>query len=308
MRAPGLVDQVDRLVREVAVGDVAVGEVGRRDDGVVGEPHRVVRLVAILEPMQDLDGVGDGGLLDLHRLETALQGGVLLEVLAVLLEGGGADGLQFAAGQHRLEDRGGVDGALGGAGADQGVDLVDEEEDVAAGPDLLEDLLQPLLEVAAVAGSGDERPQVERVELAVVERLGDLVGDDALGQTFDDGGLADARLTDQHRVVLGATGEDLHHPLDLAGTADDRVELALAGDLGEVAPELVEDRGARRSWSRAQPDDEAGRCSSDPPDPERSWMTVCAPWCSSAPSFCRTWAATPSPSRISPRRMCSVPM
>ena len=27
-----------------------------------------------------------------------------------------------------------------------------------------------------------------------------------------------------------------------------------------------------------------------------------------APSFCRTWAATPSPSRIRPSRMCSVPM
>ena len=35
--------------------------------------------------------------------------------------------------------------------------------------------------------------------------------------------------------------QDLHDPLDLAGAADDRVELLLAGQLGEVAAELVED-------------------------------------------------------------------
>jgi hypothetical protein len=69
---------------------------------------------------------------DLDRLEAALERGVLLDVLAVLVERGGADGLQLAAGQHRLEDAGGVDRALGGTGTDEGVHLVDEQDDVAA--------------------------------------------------------------------------------------------------------------------------------------------------------------------------------
>jgi hypothetical protein len=55
-------------------------------------------------------------------------------------------------------------------------------------------------------------------------------------------------LTDEHRVVLGPARQHLHHPLDLALPADDRVELAVAGGLGEVAPELVEDR---RTFSAA---------------------------------------------------------
>ena len=231
----------------MTVGDVAVGQVGRTHQGGLGEPHLVVHLVAVLEPVEDLDRLADGGLLDPHRLEAALQRRVLLQVLAVLLQRGGADRLQLAPGQHRLEDRGGVDGALGGAGTHQGVDLVDEQQDVAAGADLLEDLLEPLLEVAAVARPGDERPQVERVELLAVERLGHLGGDDALRQPLDDGGLADAGLADEHRVVLGASGEDLHDPLDLALTTDHRVELALPGELGVVAPELVEDGGPRRA-------------------------------------------------------------
>ena len=152
----------------------------------------------------------------LHRLEAALERGVLLEVLAVLVERRGADGLQLAAGEHRLEDRRRVDGALGGAGADERVDLVDEQHDVAAGLDLLEHLLQALLEVAAVAAAGDERAEVERVQLLVAQRVGDVVADDLLGEALDDRRLADARLADQHRVVLGAAAEDLHDPLELA--------------------------------------------------------------------------------------------
>ena len=40
--------------------------------------------------------------------------------------------------------------------------------------------------------------------------------------------------------------QHLHDPLGLAGAADDRVELLLAGELGEVAAELVEHERARR--------------------------------------------------------------
>jgi hypothetical protein len=100
----GLVDQVDRLVGQEPVADVAVGEVRRRDDRAVGDLHLVVRLVAVAQALEDVDRVGQARLGDLDRLEAALERGVLLEVLAVLVERRGADGLQLAAGQQRLED------------------------------------------------------------------------------------------------------------------------------------------------------------------------------------------------------------
>ncbi len=190
----------------------------------------------------------------LDGLEAALERGVLLDVLAVLVERGGTDRLQLATGQHRLEDRSGVDRALGGTGTDEGVDLVDEQDDVAAGADLLEHLLQPLLEVTAVAAARDQRAEVERVELLLLERLGHLALDDRLRETLDDGGLADAGLADEHGVVLGTPGQHLHQPLDDRLAPDDRVELALARGLGQVAAELVEDqrRGRRRLGRRAR--------------------------------------------------------
>ena len=87
----GLVDQVDRLVGQVATGEVAVAEHGSTDEGRVLDADPVVHLVALLEAAQDGDGGLDRGRLHQHLLETALEGRVLLDVLAVLVEGGGAD-------------------------------------------------------------------------------------------------------------------------------------------------------------------------------------------------------------------------
>ena len=81
----------------------------------------MVRLVALLQPAQDRDRVLDGRLIDEHRLEAPFERGVLLDVLAVLVERGGADAVQFAAGQHRLEEVAGVHRALGLARADDRV-------------------------------------------------------------------------------------------------------------------------------------------------------------------------------------------
>ena len=77
-----------------------------------------------------LDRLLEGGLLDHDRLEAALEGGVLLDVLAELVEGRGADALQLPARERRLQDVRRVDRAFRCTGADERVQLVDEEDRV----------------------------------------------------------------------------------------------------------------------------------------------------------------------------------
>src|SRR5206468_12584026 len=48
--------------------------------------------------------------------------------------------------------------------------------------------------------------------------------DDPQGQPFDDGRLADARIADQHGVVLPPPREHLDHAADFLVAADHRVE------------------------------------------------------------------------------------
>ena len=166
--------------------------------------HAVVSLVAVAQTLEDVDRVSDGRLRNLDRLEPALEGRVLLEVLAVLVERRRADRLQLAASEHRLQDAGRVDRAFGGTRTDERVQLVDEQDDVAARLDLLQHLLEALLEVTAVTRAGDQRTEVERVELLAGDRLGHLALHDRLRQSLDDRGLADAGLADEDGVVLGA--------------------------------------------------------------------------------------------------------
>ena len=224
-----LVDQVDRLVGQEAVGDVAVRKRRRGDERGVLDPDAVVDLEALAQPAQDRDRVLDRRLVDQHRLEAALERGVLLDVPAVLVERGRADAVQLAAREHRLEHVAGVHRALGRAGADDGVQLVDEQQDPAlAGLDLLQHRLQPLLELAAVLGARDQRAHVEGEDRLVLQPLGHVAADDPLRQALDDRGLADPRVADQHGVVLRLARQDLDHPADLGVAADHRIELAAA--------------------------------------------------------------------------------
>ena len=237
----GLVDQVDGLVREEPGGDVPVGQRGRGDQRRVGDLHLVVGLVAALEPAQDRDRVLDRGLPDEHLLEPALKRRVLLDPLPVLIQRGGADHAQLAAGQHRLEHVARVHRALGGARADHGVQLVDERDDLAfALPDLVQHGLEALFELAAVLGPGHHRAEVERDQALAAQRLGHVAFHDPLGQALDDRGLAHAGLADQHRVVLRPAGEHLDDAPDLGVPADDRVQVAVPGLLGQVDAVLLQ--------------------------------------------------------------------
>ena len=161
-------------------------------------------------------------------------------MLAVLVDGGGADHLDLTARQRRLEDGSGVDRALGRTGPDERVHLVDEQDDVARIHNLFDAFFQALLELAAILGARNERTHIKCEQTFASQDVRHLVRYDELRQALDDGGLAHARLADKQRIVLLAAGEHLHDPLDLACTADDRVELAVARLLCEIGAELLE--------------------------------------------------------------------
>ena len=125
---------------------------------------------------------------------------------------------------------------------DQRVQLVDEDDDVGAFGQLLHDRLEPFLELAPVLGAGDDQRDVERQDALVRQEVRHVAVVDLLRQAFDDGGLADARLADQHGVVLGAAAEHLLHALQLVVAADQRIERVLHRRFGQVAAELGQQR------------------------------------------------------------------
>ena len=203
-----------------------VGQLGGRAQRLVGVARRRGAPRSLrLQAHQDLDGLGHRGLDHVDLLEAPRERVILLEDAAVFLVGGRADAADLAVGEHRLDEVGGIhDAAGGGAGADHGVDLVDEQDRAGLLLQLRDHRLQALLEVAAVLGAGDQRAHVERVDGAVGQHLGHLALDDQARQPFGDRGLADAGLADVQRIVLAAAAQDLDGALDLELAADQRID------------------------------------------------------------------------------------
>jgi hypothetical protein len=232
----GLIDQIDGLVRQEAVADVAVGKGRGGDNGCVLDPDAVMDLVALFQTPKDRDRILHGGLLDHDRLEPPFERRILFNVFAVFVQGGRAHAAQIAPRQGGLQHVGGIHGAFRRTGADDGVDLVDKEDDLPFGRgDLLQDGLETLLELTPVLRPGDEGADVQTDDPLVFEALRHIAVDDSLGQSLDDRRFADARLADQDRVVLRPPGEDLHDPPDLLVTADDRIEGTVFGQFVEIA-------------------------------------------------------------------------
>ena len=84
-RGGGLIDEVDRLVGQEAIRDVARAVDGCSDEGGIGDADSVVDFVARLEAAEDGDGRFDCGLVDLDGLEATLERGILANCLAVFV-------------------------------------------------------------------------------------------------------------------------------------------------------------------------------------------------------------------------------
>ena len=160
--AGGFVNKVHRLVGLKAVGDVAVAEASGGNERRIVDLNLVVRLVSGPESLQNLHRFLDGRLLQENRLEAALQGGVLLDVAAVLIAGGSADALELPPGQGWLEQVAGVDTAFRRPGADHGVNLVQKQDYLPLGLlHLINHRLETFLELAPKLGAGYQGPHVQ---------------------------------------------------------------------------------------------------------------------------------------------------
>ena len=98
----GLVDEVDGLIGEEAVGDVPVRERRGGNDRGVRDLYAVEHLVSRFQTTQNGDRIFHARLLHKNRLEPPFKRGVLFNILPVLVERCCADAVQFASCQHRL--------------------------------------------------------------------------------------------------------------------------------------------------------------------------------------------------------------
>ena len=163
-----------------------------------------MHFVAFLESAQNRNGIFSRRLAHHHRLESTLKRRILLDVLAILVERGRANGVQFAPRKLRLEQIRRIHRALTRTGSDDRVQLVDKQNDSPFGlGHFLEEGLQAILKLTAVLRPRKHATKVHRNDALVFHRVRHIAGNNPPRETLNNRRLAYARLTNQHRIVLG---------------------------------------------------------------------------------------------------------
>ena len=236
-----LVNDIDCLVRQVPFVDVLLGEFSCSTQCIETVLDLVMLLESALEPLENVDRLLDRRLVDVDLLEAARQGAVLLEDVAKLRIGCRTDTAQLPRGKRRLQQVGGIHGATRGrARPDDGMDLVDKENDVLLLLQLGEHRFQSLLEIPAILGPRDKRSEVKCIDQGIGKHLGYITIDNLLGHALRDCGFADTGFTDEQRIVLAPAAKNLDGTLHLEVPPDERVDAPLSGLLVEIHGKLFE--------------------------------------------------------------------
>ena len=130
----------------------------------------MVLLILLFQTAQNGDGILNGRLGNQHGLETTSKRRVLFDIFAVLIQGCCPNGTQLTAGKCRLQNVACIHGTLGGTGAHNGMQLVNEEDDATVGlADFLYNALETILKFAAIFCTRHQRGHVKLNELLVAQ-------------------------------------------------------------------------------------------------------------------------------------------
>ena len=171
-----LIEDVNGLVWQETVLDVATRKRNSSLDGSLGVVDVMVLLVAVLKTVDNRNGVVVVWLADVDRLETPLKCSVLLDMFTVLFCRSCTNDLDFSTRQRRLKDGRGVDGAFCGTCANDGVNLVNEEDVILGFLQLSNNLLHAVLKLTAILGSCYQTCQVKCPDLLSAQNVRNVAG------------------------------------------------------------------------------------------------------------------------------------
>ena len=151
-----LIHEIDGLVRQEPVCDVAVRQPHSGLDSLILDLSPVEGLIFIPDPMENTDSVLHPRLPHHDGLETALQRCILFNVFLVFLQRRSPDDLDLSTGKRRLQYIRRINRALCRTGTNKGMHLVDEQDHIAILHNLLNDAFKPFLKLAPVFCPGHQ--------------------------------------------------------------------------------------------------------------------------------------------------------
>ena len=184
---------------------------------------------------QDRNGIQFIRLFNHDHLKTTLQGFILFKIFLILIQGSRTNGTQFATCQCRLQDIGGIHSTVTLSGPYQCMYFINKEDNLTFRFGyFINNRLQTFLKFTFIFGTGNQSSHIQRKNLFRFQILRNVATYNTMCQTFGDSGLTHPWLTDQDRVVLCTTAQNLQYTTDFIVTANHRVEFTATGTFVQV--------------------------------------------------------------------------
>ena len=201
----------------------------------------MVRFVFVLDSFEDFVGIFDGGFGDINFGKTPGEGFVLVEKIAVFGVRCRSDAADIAPSQRRLEDVACIHApAASAACSHQCMDLVDEDDRIGQGFELVNHPLEALFKISAKFRPSHQCPHLQRINSGIFEDFGDGTFGDPECQSLGDSGFAHTGFSDEEGVVLLAAHQRLHHPLDLFFPTNHRIDFVILCQCDQLNRKVIE--------------------------------------------------------------------
>ena len=155
-----------------------------------------------------------------------------------------------ATGQRRFHDVGGIHAARGTSCADDGVYLVDENDDVGVVLYFFEQAANTLFKLSAILRSGHHSRHIQAHNALVKEHGRRFALGDELSQPLNDGTFAHTRFANDDGIVLFSATENFGNAQNFLLPTHHGVEFILHCGLGKVVRKAVKDGRFAVSLSR----------------------------------------------------------
>ena len=175
-----------------------------------------------------------------HRLETAFQSGIFLNIFTIFRNRSSTNDLYLTSRQRRFQDIGSVHGSLCSSGTDDRMQFINKKKNARMIHDLGNDLFDPFFKLSAVFASRYHTGQIQHQYPFARNRFRHCTLHDPLGQSLHNGCFAHTGFTDQAGIVFGPSAQDLNNTADLGLTTDHRIQFTGSGHTGQIAAVFVQ--------------------------------------------------------------------
>ncbi len=239
---PRLINRINRLIRQQPRRQIPRRQLHRRLKRPLRILHHMMRLIRLRNPLQNLYRIFLRRLIHNHRLKTPLQRRIFFNGLVIFLQRCRAHNLHFAPRQRRLQNIRRVHRTFRTARAHHRMQLIQKQNHIPRTLRLIQNLLQPLLKLPTILRPRNHPRQIQRHNPLVLHPLRHIPRTHRLRQPLHNRRLPNARLTNQHRIVLRPPAQHLHNPLQFLLAPNHRVQRPLPRHLRQILPKRIERR------------------------------------------------------------------